>query len=85
MVRNYLKEHEVLEDEAPPIGLVLCAEKNETVARFALGGLSNRVFASRYRLQLPAPRELTREVEAERQRLLARTSADRRALPPRSP
>jgi hypothetical protein len=52
--------------------LILCAEKDEAVAHYALGGLSNRVFASRYQLELPDPELLKREIEAERRRLEAR-------------
>lgn len=66
---NYLRENETLEGEAPPIGLVLCSVKDEAVAHYALGGLSDRIFASRYRLQLPDPEVLRREIEAERRRL----------------
>lgn len=66
---NYLRENETLEGEAPAIGLILCAERDEAVAHYALGGLSNKVFASRYKLQLPAPDILKREIEAERRRL----------------
>ena len=69
---NYLRENDMLEGEAPPLGLILCAEKDEAVAHYALGGLSNRVFASRYKLQLPDPDVLRREIEAERRRLEAR-------------
>lgn len=43
-----------------------------TTAHYALGGLSNQVFASRYRLQLPELELLEREIEAERRRLEAR-------------
>lgn len=49
--------------------LFLGAEKDEAVAHYALGGLSNKVFASRYKLQLPDPKILKREIEAERRRL----------------
>jgi predicted nuclease of restriction endonuclease-like (RecB) superfamily len=66
---NYLRENETMDQESPPIGLILCAEKDEAVAHYALGGLSNKVFASRYKLQLPDPKVLQREIEAERRRL----------------
>ncbi len=66
---NYLSERETLKGENPPIGLILCAEKDEAVAHYALGGLNNKVFASRYKLQLPDPDILKREIEAERRRL----------------
>ena len=66
---NYAKEHWTHADENPPVGLVLCAEGDDAVAHYALGGLSNKVFASRYKLQLPDPKILKREIEAERKRL----------------
>lgn len=69
---NYLRENETLEDETSPIGLILCSEKDEAVAHYALGGLSNKVFASRYELQLPDPDLLRHEIEAERRRLETR-------------
>lgn len=69
MYLNYLKENETAEDEMPPIGLILCSEKDEAVAHYALGGLTNKIFASRYKLQLPDPEILIREINAERLRL----------------
>lgn len=66
---NYLKENETLEGEGPPVGIILCAEKDDAVVKYALGGLSNKVFASQYKLQLPDPEILKREIEVERRRL----------------
>jgi len=66
---NYLLENEKMENENDPIGLILCSERDEAVAHYALGRLSNKIFASRYRLQLPDPKILKREIEAERKRL----------------
>lgn len=66
---NYLLENEKMEDESDPVGLILCSEKDEAVAHYALGRLSNKIFASRYKLQLPDPKILKREIEAERRRL----------------
>jgi len=66
---NYLMENEMFEGEEPPIGLILCSEKDEAVAHYALGRLTNKIFASRYKLQLPDPEILKREIEAERRRL----------------
>jgi predicted nuclease of restriction endonuclease-like (RecB) superfamily len=55
---NYLKAEEMEEGENPPIGIVLCSEKTETHVEYALGGLSNNVFVSRYLLHLPTREEL---------------------------
>ena len=67
---NYLKDKEKLPEENNPIGLILCSDKKRTVVEYALGGMSNKIFASKYKLQLPDPEVLKTELEHERQRLL---------------
>ena len=66
---NYLKAEEMEADENPPIGLVLCSEKNETQVEYALGGLSNQIFVSRYLLHLPTQEELEAFVRRTRKQL----------------
>ena len=46
---NYAREHWTLPDENPPLGLILCSEKNEAVAHYALGNLHNKVLSSQYK------------------------------------
>jgi len=60
---NYAREHWVREGENPPVGLILCAQKDEAVARYALEGLPNKVMASEYRMALPDEKELAAEIE----------------------
>ena len=60
---NYARENWVHEDENPPVGLILCAQKDEAVARYALEGLPNKVMASEYRTALPDEKELAAEIE----------------------
>jgi len=67
---NYLKAKEKFPGENDPVGIILCTDKRKTVVEYALGGMSNKIFASKYRLQLPDPEVLKTEVEHERQRLL---------------
>ena len=67
---NYLKDKEKLSDENDPVGLILCTDKKKTVVEYALGGMNNRIFASKYKLQLPNPKVLKAEIEHERQRLV---------------
>lgn len=55
---NYFKKNERAEDENDPIGLVLCAKKNDIFAKYILGELNNKVFASKYKLALPSEKEL---------------------------
>jgi predicted nuclease of restriction endonuclease-like (RecB) superfamily len=50
---NYVSENWSYSDENPPVGLILCAHKDETVAHYSLEGLNNKVLAAEYRMTLP--------------------------------
>ncbi|MCY4232374.1 MAG: PDDEXK nuclease domain-containing protein [Bacteroidetes bacterium] len=63
---NYAKENWMMEGENPPVGLVLCNEKDESVARYALEGLSNKVMATEYRTTLPDEELLASEINRAR-------------------
>ena len=55
---NYYK-HEVMQaDDNPPIGLLLCTDYGETTVQYATEGLSQNLFVSKYRLQLPSEEEI---------------------------
>lgn len=59
---NYYRENEKQADENDPIGLILCAGKDDLFARYVLGGLTNKVFASKYKLALPSEKELQKKL-----------------------
>lgn len=67
---NYLKDKEKLPEESDPVGLILCTDKKKTVVEYALGGMNNKIFASKYKLRLPDTKVLRTEIEHEKQRLL---------------
>ena len=54
---NYYKHEVMQEDDNPPIGLLLCTDYGETTVRYATEGLSQNLFVSKYRLQLPSEEE----------------------------
>ncbi|MDD9995491.1 MAG: PDDEXK nuclease domain-containing protein, partial [Dehalococcoidia bacterium] len=64
---NYAREHWVREGENPPVGLILCSEKDEALARYALDGLPNNVMAGEYRITLPEETILAAELDRTRQ------------------
>ena len=64
---NYAREHWVREGENPPVGLILCSEKDEALARYALDGLPNNVLAAEYRITLPDETVLAAELDRTRQ------------------
>lgn len=60
---NYYEQ--VINDEYDnkPIGIILCAEKDNVLMEFALNGISNNVFASTYTYYIPDKEQLINEVE----------------------
>lgn len=55
---SYFKKHEMTIGDNPPIGLLLCAEKNDALVEYALDNLQNNVFVSQYQLALPSKTEM---------------------------
>jgi len=83
---GYVRMFDDLETGAgdnPTIGLILCAEKNEVVAKYSVLKDRKQIFASKYMLDLPTEEELQREIERER-RLLEDRAADGPARPRRA-
>jgi len=64
MYLNYYASEVNDPEDNPPIGIILCTEKDGITAEYALGGLSNNIFASRYVLYMPNKEQLIRQVEA---------------------
>ncbi len=64
------------EGDNPAIGLILCARKSETIAKYSVLKGSKQIFASKYMLYLPTEEELQREIERER-RLIERRFSER--------
>ena len=43
----------MLEGDNPPIGILLCTRKKQSLVEFALAGMDNHLFVSKYQLELP--------------------------------
>jgi predicted nuclease of restriction endonuclease-like (RecB) superfamily len=61
---NYYKTEVNDEGDNPPVGIILCKTSKDVVAEYALGGLSNQVFASNYVYYIPNKDVLIKEVKA---------------------
>lgn len=59
-----------IEGDNPTIGIILCANKDETIARYSVLKDSEQIFASKYRLVLPSEEELQAELEREKRMFL---------------
>ena len=68
MYLNYYATEINDSDDNPPIGIILCTDKDSITAEYALGGLSNNIFASRYVLYMPNKEQLIAQVEAALER-----------------
>ena len=64
MYLNYYAAEVNDENDNPPIGLILCTDKGNVDMQYALGGLSNNIFASKYVTYMPDKEQLLAQVEA---------------------
>jgi predicted nuclease of restriction endonuclease-like (RecB) superfamily len=69
---NFARENWTNPGENPPVGLILCAQRDAAVAHYALEGLPNKVLAAEYRTTLPDEELLIAELERTRKALEAR-------------
>lgn len=62
---NYYK-HEVMQpDDNPPIGILLCTEKGDTLVKYATAGLDQNIFVQKYLIQLPSENEIKAYISKE--------------------
>src|SRR5207249_6219924 len=69
---NYAREHWTHPNERPPVGLILCSEKDTAVAHYALGNLTNQVLAREYQLNLPNEAKIAARIDTTRRLLSSR-------------
>ena len=62
---NYFTENEMSENDNPPIGIILCSQKDNALVHYATGGLSQEIFVSKYKVQLPTEEEFRNLIEQE--------------------
>jgi hypothetical protein len=66
---NYAAEHWTHPGENPPVGLILCAQRDEALARYALDNLPNKVMAAEYRTVLPDEKLIAADLQKTRRML----------------
>ncbi|MCR2047033.1 PDDEXK nuclease domain-containing protein [Acetatifactor muris] len=65
MYVHYYERELMNEGDNPPIGIVLCADKSESVVKYTLPENETQIFASKYKLYLPSEEELLQELRRE--------------------
>ncbi len=66
---RYFEDQKKLEGDNPTIGLILCAEKDNAIAKYSLLSESKQIFASKYKMYLPSEEELQEEIRRGRYQL----------------
>lgn len=64
---RYFEDKVKLSEDNPTIGIILCADKNDTMAKYSVLSDTENLFASKYMLYLPTEEELKRELNHERE------------------
>ncbi len=67
MYLNYYSKNEMTEGDNPPVGIVLCASKNDSLVEYATAGLPQEIFVSKYLIQLPSVDELKQLIQCDLQ------------------
>lgn len=67
MYVHYYERELMNEGDNPPIGIVLCADKSDSVVKYTLPENETQIFASKYKLYLPSEEELVKELNQEYQ------------------
>lgn len=65
---NYFRKNEMTDGDNPPVGIILCASKDDALVEYATTGLPQEVFVSKYLVQLPSVDELKMLIESDRKK-----------------
>jgi len=65
MYVHYYEREMMNEGDNPPIGIVLCADKSDSIVKYTLPEDEKQIFASKYKLYLPSEEELLNELNRE--------------------
>jgi hypothetical protein len=73
---RYFDDQIKLPEDNPTLGIILCAEKNKTMAKYSVLSDKDNLLASKYMLYLPTEEELKQELERERLRIESKLEED---------
>jgi hypothetical protein len=62
---SWYRQHMMSEGDNPPVGILLCTDKNHALAEYALAGMDNSLFVSKYLLELPRKEEMQAFIESQ--------------------
>jgi predicted nuclease of restriction endonuclease-like (RecB) superfamily len=74
---NYFRENVMLEDDNPPVGLILCTDRDETVVKYATTGMDNNLFVAKYLTQLPSENTIRDFLTGGREQIILKLNEER--------
>lgn len=72
---NYYRYEVMQPDDNPPVGLLLCTGKGDTLVKYATAGLDQNIFVQKYMINLPSVEDLTSYIEKETKKEIGRLSS----------
>lgn len=60
---SWYKRNVMVEGDSPPVGILLCTQKDHALVEYALAGMDNSLFVSKYQLELPSKEDMQRFLE----------------------
>jgi hypothetical protein len=64
---SWYSRNMMTEADNPPVGILLCTKKDHALVEYALAGIDNQLFVSKYQLELPKTEEMLRFLEEQMQ------------------
>jgi predicted nuclease of restriction endonuclease-like (RecB) superfamily len=62
---NWYRKNMMTSGDNPPVGILLCTDKNHALVEYALAGMDNNLFVSKYQLELPKKEDMQRFIEEQ--------------------
>jgi hypothetical protein len=79
---NYFKDRMTEPGDQPPVGVILCSDKDHADVEYSTAGMDNHLFVSRYLTALPSVEQLRRFLERDRARCEALAEQQAALKPP---
>jgi predicted nuclease of restriction endonuclease-like (RecB) superfamily len=79
---TWYRKHMMSAGDNPPVGILLCTEKDHTLVEYATASMDNQLFVSKYAVELPSKAELVKFLEKHRREITGTTPSPSRKNKP---
>lgn len=68
---SWYRKNMTTDGDNPPVGILLCTQKDQALVEYAMAGIDNELFVSKYQLELPKKEDMQRFIEEQLSRSLS--------------